>query len=266
MFKRLFFVCLLALSCAAVSRAQVADTLSYDPVQAADTVMVAVEEPEDMPAVADTVAAPEPKPREEKEKTVPVVTSIMSAPSQPTVVSSPSEINEAMHMHFKGVPIDGKLGAFCNQLTRLGLSYIGSKDAIGVMQGRFAGIDDVRILVYTSSGLVWKVTAVFPGMDTWQAMKNQYIIFKRSLTQKYYCTPQSTEYFPAYCPEGTGREHNAFKDETAVFRSVYTVNNGTIMLYVRAVPAGGKGRMCLCLDYEDGLNKILKDNAFLEDL
>lgn len=171
----------------------------------------------------------------------------------------------SQHIHFKKIPVDGPLKEFTGLLAKDGFTLVGSRDGVGILEGRFAGIDDVKVYVYSSGDLVWKVIAVFPGQDTWTSMKRQYMLFKRSLANKYLVQPRSTEYFPVHNPEGVGREHNAFKEETAVWQSVFSLSTGNIILSVRPV-LQGTGKMCLRLEYEDELNQILKDNAFLEDL
>ena len=270
MYRRIFILSLVSLCFSVVdlsAQETVKDTVVVQPVQAEDSVVVKESVPvQDLsPAVHEQVE------KDKDSAQQPIIQHVgynegysrwgYDRSAQPKEPES-----EAMHMRFKGTPIDGDLGTFCGKLADRELLYLGSRNGIGILQGKFAGIDDVNVFVYTSNKLIWKVSVLFPANENWQQMKTQYLLFKKSLIQKYYVKPVCTEYFPAHTPEGTGREHNAFKDETAVWKSVYSLDDGTIILSVKATPQGGKGKMNLLLEYEDGLNKILKDNAFMEDL
>ena len=169
------------------------------------------------------------------------------------------------HLAFREVQIDGDVEPFVSQLRQKGFSQIESKKDLVFLRGRFAGFDESLVCVVCSDGCVWKVVVELPGQDTWTSIKREYEVFKKSYTLKYEQEPVSTEFFPNYIPEGSGREANAFKDETAIWQSIFHVENGTIVLSVQPV-LSGKGRMYLRMEYVDEFNSFMHDSLILNDI
>lgn len=174
---------------------------------------------------------------------------------------SPSQ----MHLCFKEIPIDGSLDQFTRALRQKGYRSINSASGISYLEGRFAGRENCRVTVYSESGIVWRVIVTLPGQETWTSMKKEYKLFKKSYGSKYLVQPKSIELFPSYLPEGTGREHNAFREETAVYQSVFTMANGSITIAIAPV-SDGRGKFCLKIEYKDDVNSYLKTTAFMNDL
>ena len=169
------------------------------------------------------------------------------------------------HLEFKKIPIDGPLTDFTKELRSSGFNYRGIRDGIGFLDGTFAGINNARIFVFSMNGQTYKVVVDFPVQDTWPSMKKQYIFFKNSYTSKYFSSPQCVEKFPVYIPEGSGREHVAFKEETAQYVSFFDVPNGQIVLSVQPV-LQGEGKFFLRMEYIDEKNSLKQETAALEDI
>ena len=169
------------------------------------------------------------------------------------------------HLIFKKVSIDGPLTEFVSDLRNTGLTYKGIKDNVGVLEGTFAGISGAKIYALAINNETYKVIVDFPGQDTWTSMKKQYLYFKRSYTSKYFSSPKSVERFPNFIPEGSGREHVAFREETAVYSSTYDVPNGTIVISVKS-NEDGNGKFFLRLEYIDEMNSVRHENEALEDI
>ena len=49
------------------------------------------------------------------------------------------------HMKFKGIPMEGTLQSFTNQLKTKGFMPIGIKDGVSLLKGEFAGYKDCTI-------------------------------------------------------------------------------------------------------------------------
>lgn len=169
------------------------------------------------------------------------------------------------HILFKQVPVDGSLEEFTSNLRAVGMSFLGIRDDEALMEGRFAGVDGAKVRAFASGGVTWKVVADLPAFENWTSVKKQYLFFKRSLASKYVVEPKSVERFPAYCPEGSAREHVAFREETATYTSEFSVPNGTVTLSVLPVTAGA-GRLFLRMEYVDELNSMLRDSELFDDL
>ena len=67
------------------------------------------------------------------------------------------------HMKFKGIPMEGTLQSFTNQLKTKGFMPIGIQDGVSLQKGEFAGYKDCTIgAVADKSGMICKVSVFFP--------------------------------------------------------------------------------------------------------
>ena len=169
------------------------------------------------------------------------------------------------HLEFKKVYIDGPLPEFMNALRNTGLTYRGIREGMGFLEGTFAGINNARICAMSINDETYKVVVDFPGQETWPSMKKQYLYFKRSFASKYFSTPHSVEKFPHFIPEGSGREHNAFREEAAVYSSSFDVPNGTIIISVQPSSSGDE-KFFLRIEYIDEKNSSRREQEALEDI
>lgn len=177
--------------------------------------------------------------------------------------AKPAEV--PCHILFKQVPVDGTLEEFTGRLRDAGMTFLGIRDDVALMEGRFAGVDGAKVRAFASGGVTWKAVVDLPAFENWTSVKKQYLFFKRSLASKYVSEPRSVEKFPAYCPEGNAREHVAFREETATYTSEFSVPNGTVILSVLPVTAG-TGRLFVRIEYVDELNSMLRDTELFDDL
>lgn len=66
------------------------------------------------------------------------------------------------HMKFKGIPMEGTLQSFTNQLKTKGFMPIGIQDGVSLLKGEFAGYKDCTIgAVADKSGMICKVSVFF---------------------------------------------------------------------------------------------------------
>lgn len=72
------------------------------------------------------------------------------------------------HMKFKGIPMEGTLQSFTNQLKTKGFMPIGIQDGVSLLKGEFAGYKNCTIgAVADKSGMICKVSVFFPEMEKW---------------------------------------------------------------------------------------------------
>ena len=188
-----------------------------------------------------------------------------------TSVADPLQMEDSLtvpvqlHLSFMGNPIDGPVRDFVGKLSRRNFSVELMSNELCVLDGSFAGYDGSKAFVYAHGGTVWGVVVTLPAHDTWASMQKEYRLFKKALTTKYFVQPRSIERFPAHIPEGSGREHEAFREDTAVYQSVFSLPSGSITIAVTPV-LDGVGRFFLKLEYKDELNSMIRTSAFMEDL
>lgn len=177
----------------------------------------------------------------------------------------PDGVDVPCHIMLKQVPVDGSLEVFAGRLKDAGMTFLGIREDMALMEGRFAGVDGAKVYAYATGGVTFRAVVDLPAFENWTSAKKQYLFFKRSLASKYVVEPRCVEKFPAYCPEGNGREHVAFREETATYTSEFSVPNGTVTLSVVAV-SGGPGRLFIRIEYVDELNSMLRDSELFDDL
>lgn len=168
------------------------------------------------------------------------------------------------HLHFRGIPIDGTAEEFAGKMVEAGFRNIGTRNGVVFFRGPFAGSDEVDLYAFGSGAGVYKLTVEMPPQDSWVAMKKQYFFFKKSFSTKYFCTPVSQEVFPSYNQEGSGREHNAFREEAAEYRSDFFVPNGRIVISVQY--SARAGRLFLRIDYIDDINSRAFEESIMKDI
>ena len=90
------------------------------------------------------------------------------------------------HMKFKGVPMEWTLQTFTNKLKAKGFTPFGVQDGVSLLKGEFAGYKDCTVVaVADKSGMICKVTVVFPTMDKWGDLERCYSRYKSMLSEKY---------------------------------------------------------------------------------
>lgn len=91
------------------------------------------------------------------------------------------------HLTFKGVPINGTLNEFVSKLKQKGLAHIGTEEGIAMLKGDFAAYKNCTIAAVSlkQKNLVAKVGVIFPSLETWSSLSNNYFSLKEMLTKKY---------------------------------------------------------------------------------
>lgn len=89
------------------------------------------------------------------------------------------------HLTFKGVPIDGTLTEFVSKLKQKGLTHIGTEDGTAILKGDFAAYKNctVAAIALKQKNLVAKVGVMFPSLETWSSLSNNYFSLKEMLTK-----------------------------------------------------------------------------------
>lgn len=176
------------------------------------------------------------------------------------------EIQEAEHMTFKGIPINGKLSDFVSEMKNKGFTFGEHvvKDDIVIMSGDFAGKPAViYILATPESKTVWKVGVFYDKQDTWLSLKLDYLQVKDVYSKKYGEPDYEKEYFFKPYYEGDGYELQAIKAGKCIYYSSMKTDTGSISIQIN--------KLCeIQISYEDKLNSELnikeKENSALNDI
>lgn len=147
----------------------------------------------------------------------------------------------SQHLTFKGVPIDGTLNQFVNNMKEKGLTGTVNKDGTAVLEGDFAGYKGCYVVVSTlkNKDLVSTIGVMFPEHSSWVTLEESYTKLKEMLTTKYGKPDKLVEEFQ----NGTPRDNNSRLHELQMDRCNY-------MTLFRTE----KGNILLRLMHDDHLN------------
>ncbi len=152
------------------------------------------------------------------------------------------------HASFKGVPIDGSLDAFVENMKLEGFTFDRMLEDAAIMNGQFVGKQcEIYILATPKTKTVWKVVALLPKETSWHSLKSSYQSLKSSYVDKYGPPTNSFEFFSRPYYEGDGYEMTALHVEKCDYISFWKTSNSNM-----AVQMTKDGR--ISLGYEDIIN------------
>ena len=175
--------------------------------------------------------------------------------------------NANEHLKFMGIPINGTLESFTQNLVAKGLKREHAWDNALLLKGTFAGKSGsgVCVMRVPSRNIVYKVVVCLPSKDTWEWLENDYKEFKEMLTTKYGEPYKCSESFK----EGTyvGSDYlkiSALKGGECEYYSAWGSTEGMILLEI--FNADGSSDSCVRLTYIDLINGKLADSSKQDDL
>lgn len=90
------------------------------------------------------------------------------------------------HLSFKGIPLEGRMDAFCKQLSTKGFKPIGYDNNQALFTGDFTGRSaKVGVIAADDGENVYSVIVFFDASDEWKVLTNIYNYYKDLYTRKY---------------------------------------------------------------------------------
>lgn len=174
---------------------------------------------------------------------------------------------QSEHFTFKGIPIDGDLSSFMEQMQKQGFAWKAKDDNGAVFTGKFAGVNDCCVMVHCSEGVVTAVSVMFPFAETWGELYGRFSSLKEMLTKKYGYPAVSKEEFQSYTPSSDGMKLFAVEQDDTDFLYVFEPKNGSIELSLshRKVESYEEKAFVL-LKYFDKINYSKKESSAYDDL
>ena len=156
------------------------------------------------------------------------------------------------HFRFMGIPIDGRIEKFEDELSKRGFERVDRQEEIIVLKGEFTRRDVAvwvvgTILSYTT----WKVAVKFKPTNSWFDLKNDYLKYVNLLTKKYGEPNYRYEKFIDY-REGDGEEIRNVLMDRCRFCSFWELDGGVITTKISKFGY-------LEIDYEDTINTKVKE-------
>lgn len=167
------------------------------------------------------------------------------------------------HMKFKGVPMEGTLQSFTNKLKTKGFTAVGIQDGVSLLKGEFAGYKNCTIgAVADKSGMICKVSVIFPTMDKWGDLENCYRNYKSMLTEKYGDPTKCVEEFQNdYVDDDNSKKHELGMDRCK-YICLFSGDNSEIQLEITH-----QSFSCyVMLSYFDNANQDKLRKQIMDDL
>lgn len=168
------------------------------------------------------------------------------------------------HLSFKGIPIEGSMTEFCEELSKKGLLYVGKENNVAYFQGDFTGKNATIGVAATDDGEnVFAVGVMFDASDKWKTLVNTYDYYKELYTRKYGKPTITKERNPSYSETNTSlmaEVHNG----RAVWFSSWEVTGGIIELSIEK--ASGVYIGTVVIKYRDSQNTEAKIQQDLEEI
>lgn len=170
------------------------------------------------------------------------------------------------HLTFKGVPIDGTLDTYVDNMQKAGFSFIGKQEGIALLTGDFAGHRNCTVAVITleSMDIVNKITVLFDTYQDWANMHDNYSILKDLLSTKYGKHQNCVEKFEGYIQP---RDDNSRMHELSMDRCKYITTWETDKGFIELqITKGQYSGGMVSLSYWDKINTMSIKEKALEDL
>ncbi len=172
--------------------------------------------------------------------------------------------DSATHLTFKGVAIDGTLSAYVLNMKLVGFDKRSAENGTAKLEGEFAGYKGCLLEVSTlkQKDLVSKVAVMFPVVDTWPAIWENYSSVKELLKEKYGQPANEVEKFETPFEPADSDKMHYVESGRITYRTRFERVNGSIEISISTSKAGG----FVQLTYYDKINSaVMKANA-LSDL
>lgn len=174
--------------------------------------------------------------------------------------------DEAEHMTFMGVPIDGPLDEFVNKMKQKGFTYLKEDNGLTFMKGDFTIYNDCKLLVSSpeASDDVCCVVVVFPPQQDWASLEADYDWLKSMLTKKYGEPANSIEEFGGFLPPITDSDKMyKLQNNECQWKTIFYFPNGRIDL---SIEDSGNMLTNVYLYYYDEINMQRALTDAMDDL
>ncbi len=165
--------------------------------------------------------------------------------------SSPK--TDTPHMAFKGIPIDGNINDFAQELAKQGYTLSEKERTRIVLNGEFLSVQECTITITgTDKSIIpWKIGIFFPEESFWKILKDKYFELKEQFTTKY-GEGKSSESFVKPYKDGDRCEMQAVLFGKCRFSTLWVTETGTVSLWITS-------NAQVCIEYKDAQNSLVAE-------
>lgn len=168
------------------------------------------------------------------------------------------------HLAFKGIPIEGSMTEFCEELGKKGLLYLGKKNNTAFFEGDFTGRNaNIGVSATDDGENVFAVIVMFDPSDEWKMLVNTYDYYKDLYTRKYGKPVATKERNPSYSNTNTSLMAEV-NDGRVDWYSTWEVIGGSISLSIEKTSGVYEGMVII--RYRDAQNAEAKIQNDLEEI
>lgn len=136
------------------------------------------------------------------------------------------------HLSFKGIPIEGSVGSFCQQLRAKGFTQVAKNNNLTMFVGDFTGKNATVGVVATDDGKsVFSVVVFFDSSTEWNTLVETYDYYKNIYSRKYGEPAASEENNPSSSDSNFSLMHEVYQG-TVIYETIWEVPGGDIELSI----------------------------------
>lgn len=171
--------------------------------------------------------------------------------------------NAEEHLSFKGIPIEGSIMSFCQQLKTKGFVQLGQENNTYFFKGDFTGRPATVYVVATDNGQnVFTVAVFFEKSDSWNMLVSTYDHYKDLYIEKYGQPIQCVEYNPSRRDINSSLMYELMQGRVTYY-SLFEVPGGAIQLSIEQASFGDGQVM---IKYQDSQNISAKRKSDLDEI
>ena len=168
------------------------------------------------------------------------------------------------HLAFKGIPIDGTLQEYIEQLKTVDFRVSDISNGTAELYGDFAGHKDCEVTVKAilPRNLVNEIEIRFPSAGKWSELYGVYSNLKGMLTKKYGAPARQTNVYGTTNSTSDEAKFNAVTSGKSNHSCTFETSNGTIHMWIIPYYFMGVVRM----KYTDRINTATVNSDAYNDL
>ena len=163
------------------------------------------------------------------------------------------------HLKFAGIPIDGSLQTFGEQMQKKRFRLLYEDNEILIYRGPHAGKKDCLIYVYAhpENGVVYMVGVNYGAEDKWAKLKYRYMQLKTRMTSMFGEPVLCTEVFHTpESPRTDSQKMNLIREDKLEYVSGFRTSNGLISVQIVHSAKVDKDKASVILYYTDRVNCV----------